>query len=41
MTNTDGVATCFGVAVISLGAVVATYAGNSTDQPATTTVPLL
>jgi hypothetical protein len=29
------------VIVISLGTVVATYAGSSTDQPATTTVPLL
>jgi len=27
--------------VISLGTVVATYAGSSDDQPATTTVPLL
>jgi hypothetical protein len=41
MTNPDGVATCSGVVVISLETVVATYAGNSTDQPAATTVPLL
>jgi hypothetical protein len=41
MTNADGVATCSGVVVISLGTVVATYAGAGIDQPATTTVPLL